>query len=64
MELAQRVAPRASLPAVIRRADGTSETLELKCRIETDHELQVWSAGGMMPYVLRRLTAANEKEAA
>jgi len=64
LELAKLVAPRASLPAVIHRADGTSETLDLKCRIETDNELQVWSAGGMMPYVLRRLTAAKEKEAA
>jgi len=63
-DLALRVAPRAMLALRIRRADGTVETIQLKCRIETPNEQQVWAAGGMMPFVLRRLGAEPEKEAA
>jgi aconitate hydratase len=39
----------------IRRANGKTENVDLQCRIDTANELQVWTSGGMMPFVLRRL---------
>jgi aconitate hydratase len=59
-----RVAPRAKIPLVIRRADGNEQTIELGCRIDTANEVQVWAAGGMMPFVLRQVSRAPSGEIA
>ncbi len=53
--LASQVAPRAMLRAVIRRADGKTDSVDLACRLETANEVDVWNAGGMMPFVLRQM---------
>jgi aconitate hydratase len=37
--------------------DGTSRTITARCRIDTFNELEYFHAGGILPYVLRRLTA-------
>jgi aconitate hydratase len=55
LDLDKTVAPRAIIRARIRRADGTIGEIGLRCRIDTASEARVWRAGGMMPFVLRRL---------
>jgi aconitate hydratase len=64
LELATRVAPRAKIPLVIHRADGSERTVELACRVDTANEVQVWAAGGMMPFVLRQVSRAPSGEIA
>jgi aconitate hydratase len=64
VDLARRVKPRAIIPARIHRADGTTGTVDLLCRIDTVNELNVWAAGGMMPFVLRRVSRAPSREIA
>ena len=40
--------------AVIHRQDGRSETLSLRCRIDTVDEVAYYRAGGILPYVLKK----------
>ena len=40
--------------AVINRQDGRSETILLRCRIDTVDEIAYYRSGGILPYVLRR----------
>jgi aconitate hydratase len=42
----------------IRRGDGTSETVDLLCRIDTLDEVEYFRHGGILPYVLRGLLKA------
>jgi len=39
------------------RADGTIETFQTKCRIDTINELEYFLNGGILHYVLRKLAA-------
>ena len=43
------------MPCVITRADGSTETIELKCRIDTAIEKEYIEHGGVLHYVLRDL---------
>jgi len=45
--------PGATIACVVRRADGSSETVPLRCRIDTSRELAWYRAGGVLHYVLR-----------
>ncbi|MDX1594114.1 MAG: aconitase family protein, partial [Gammaproteobacteria bacterium] len=47
--------PGALLTCRITRADGSEETLELLCRVDTADELDYFRNGGILPYVLRQL---------
>jgi aconitate hydratase len=47
--------PRADLDVVIRRADGSSETIKALCRIDTLDELDYYRNGGILQYVLRNM---------
>ncbi len=47
--------PGAMVPCVITRADGSTETIELKCRIDTAIEKEYIEHGGVLHYVLRDL---------
>jgi aconitate hydratase len=40
--------------AVIHRQDGRSDTITLRCRIDTGDEVAYYRAGGILPYVLKR----------
>ena len=40
--------------AVIHRQTGQSETISLRCRIDTVDEVAYYWAGGILPYVLKR----------
>ncbi|WP_427305988.1 aconitate hydratase AcnA [Cupriavidus sp. H39] len=57
--LDQQARPGGAVRATLRRADGSSEALELNCRIDTANELKVWRAGGMMRLVLGQLSEAS-----
>ncbi len=49
--------PRQMLTVHGERADGTAFEFEARCRIDTENELEYFHAGGILPYVLRRLAA-------
>jgi aconitate hydratase len=49
--------PRQMLAVNFRRADGTTGSFDTKCRIDTEQELDYFYAGGILPYVLRKLAA-------
>ncbi len=50
--------PQAEVPCTIRYADGTEKTITLKCRIDTEVELDYVKNGGVLHYVLRNLAKA------
>ncbi len=52
------VRPLAEVPAAITMADGTEKTVTLKCRIDTEVEIDYIKNGGVLHYVLRSLVAA------
>ncbi len=39
----------------IRRADGSERTVEIRCRIDTEIEVEYVENGGVLHYVLRNL---------
>jgi aconitate hydratase len=49
--------PRQDVPVKITRADGSTETFQTRCRIDTVNELEYFLNGGILPYVLRKLAA-------
>ena len=49
--------PRQTLTVAFTRADGTTGSFETRCRIDTEQELDYFYAGGILPYVLRKLAA-------
>ncbi len=51
------VKPRTKVNAVITFADGTKQSIELLCRIDTQDEVDYYENGGILPYVLRSLAA-------
>ncbi len=50
--------PRMDVPCKITRADGSTEEIELLCRIDTADEVEYYRHGGILQYVLRNLKAA------
>ena len=50
-----KVTPRCDLDVTIRRANGKSETIKVKCRVDTADELEYLKHGGIMQYVIRKL---------
>jgi len=56
--LQKRLAPSAIIPCLVRRADGTLETIECRCRIDTSYELEYIRHGGILPFMLRHMLAA------
>ncbi len=52
--------PRMTLEAVIHRKDGSSERIELRCRVDTADEVEYMRHGGILHYVLRMLLAGDE----
>jgi aconitate hydratase len=49
--------PRSTLKMIIKRSNGTFDTIPLLCRIDTLEELEYFRNGGIMQYVLRKLVA-------
>ena len=55
--LGENVKPRQDLTLVIHRADGKQEQISVTCRIDTAIEVEYYRHGGILPFVLRQLTA-------
>ena len=53
--IAGEITPGMELPLTITRADGATETVPLKCRIDTLDEVDYYRHGGILQYVLRGL---------
>jgi aconitate hydratase len=51
------IQPRADVEVVVHRQDKSEFTITARCRIDTFNELEYFHAGGILPYVLRRLAA-------
>ena len=49
--------PRQTVEVTMTRADGSSETFETLCRIDTANEMEYFRHGGILHYVLRNLAA-------
>lgn len=49
--------PRQDVEVTLTRADGTVETFQTRCRIDTVNELDYFLNGGILQYVLRKLAA-------
>ncbi|MCH9756657.1 MAG: aconitate hydratase AcnA [Gammaproteobacteria bacterium] len=47
---------KSTIEARITRADGSDVTVKLLCRIDTENELNYYKNGGILQYVLRRLS--------
>ena len=50
--------PLSVVPCTIRHADGTVKTIQIKCRIDTEIEVEYVEHGGVLHYVLRNLAKA------
>jgi aconitate hydratase len=53
--LEKGLAPRQTVPLAIRRADGRSEEISVRVRIDTPMEVDYYRHGGILPFVLRQL---------
>jgi aconitate hydratase len=47
--------PLSTVPCTITTADGASKTIQIKCRIDTEIEIEYVKHGGVLHYVLRDL---------
>ena len=45
--------PQSEIDVVITRKDGTKEAIKVRCRIDTQNELEYYRHGGILQYVLR-----------
>jgi aconitate hydratase len=50
--------PLSTVPCVITSKDGTTRTIPLKCRIDTEIEIEYVEHGGVLHYVLRNLATS------
>jgi aconitate hydratase len=50
--------PLSLVPCTIRYSDGSERTIQIKCRIDTEIEIEYVEHGGVLHYVLRDLAAA------
>ena len=57
--LSDDLKPMSDVTLVIHRANGTEEKLTVKSRIDTAIEVEYVRHGGILPYVLRQLVAAD-----
>ncbi|MBI3452304.1 MAG: aconitate hydratase, partial [Rhodospirillales bacterium] len=56
--VADGVKPRMTVTLAIKRADGSTQSVPLICRIDTLDEVEYYRHGGILPYVLRGLLKA------
>ena len=52
------LSPRQDVTVTMTRADGSTETFETLCRIDTANEMEYFRNGGILHYVLRNLAKA------
>jgi aconitate hydratase len=51
------IRPRQDVTVTLTRQDGSTETFQTRCRIDTVNELEYFLNGGILQYVLRKLAA-------
>jgi aconitate hydratase len=51
------IKPRQDVEVTVTEHDGSTRTVVARCRIDTYNELEYFHAGGILPYVLRKLAA-------
>ncbi|MGI9488747.1 MAG: aconitate hydratase AcnA [Geminicoccaceae bacterium] len=51
------IKPRMDVACTIKRADGSEDTIQLLCRIDTLDEVDYYRHGGILHYVLRQLAS-------
>ena len=51
------ITPQQDLTLVIKRADGSSQNVPLKLRLDTPIEVEYYQSGGILPFVLSQLLA-------
>jgi aconitate hydratase len=61
---AQSLAPRCKVPLVLRRADGAVEQIEAQAAVETQLEVELLRAGGVIPSILQQTIRAQRGETA
>ncbi len=49
------ITPQQDVTLVIKRADGSSQNVSVKLRLDTPIEIEYFQAGGILPYVLKQL---------
>ncbi len=52
--------PGMDVACTIKKADGSSQTITLLCRIDTEDELEYFRNGGILHYVLRQLNRSTQ----
>lgn len=52
------ITPRMTVPCTITRTDGSSESVALLCRIDTEDEVDYYRHDGILQYVLRKLSTS------
>ena len=53
------IKPQQDLTLKITRKSGAVENVVVRCRIDTPIEIDYYQHGGILPYVLRQIVAAN-----
>ncbi|MCP1624300.1 aconitate hydratase AcnA [Pseudomonas nitroreducens] len=53
--LSGELKPHMSLKVAVKREDGSQDSFEVLCRIDTQNEVEYFKAGGILHYVLRSL---------
>ena len=54
----ENLSPRMDIKLVIKRANGTTDTVDLLCRVDTADEVNYYRHGGILQYVLRGMAKA------
>ena len=52
------LSPRMDLDLVVHRPDGTTDTVQVLCRVDTLDEVAYYRHGGILHYVLREMVKA------
>jgi len=53
----ESLAPRMDVKLVVHRANGSTDTVDLLCRVDTADEVNYYKHGGILQYVLRGMAA-------
>jgi aconitate hydratase len=54
----EHLSPRMDIKVAIKRANGTSDVVEMLCRVDTADEVNYYRHGGILQYVLREMAKA------
>ena len=55
LDIEKGINPRDEVSCEIKYKDGTSKTIKVLCRIDTQNEVEYYKNGGILQYVLRNM---------